>query len=115
MNIVINTDSVNAALRHVYTAVGAGLAVLTIVGVSQGDQTAIGDAVHKIGDGVASIVAGVATLVPIISAIVASRSASKPSQAAAVAQTPGLQVVPTTPAGQAILDAMPAAAKEANK
>jgi hypothetical protein len=37
------------------------------------------------------------------------------AQAAAVAKTDGLTVVPTTPAGQAIVDAMPAAAKAANK
>ena len=115
MNIEISTASVNAALRHVYTALGTGIAVLAVVGMSQGDQTALGTAVHQIGDGLASIVAGVTTLIPIISALFAARKASAPQQAASIAQTDGLKVVPTSFAGQKILDSMPDAAKEANK
>lgn len=115
MNIEISTASVNAALRHVYSIAGAAIATLAIVGMSQGDQTALGQAVHQIGDGFASIVAGVSTLIPIISALFAARKASAPQQAASIAQTDGLKVVPTSAAGVAILDAMPTAAKEANQ
>ena len=118
MNIEIklpSVDSVNAILRHVYTLTAGVVATLAIVGVSQGDQTAIGDAVHKIGDGIASIIAGLGILVPIVSALFAAKSASKVSQAAAVATTPGLKVVPTTIAGDKIIAAMPDAAKEANQ
>ncbi len=118
MNIEIklpSTDTVNAVLRHVYTLTAGVIATLAIVGVSQGDQTAIGDAVHKIGDGIASIVAGLGILIPIVSAFFAGRSASPVKQAAAVAQTPGLKVVPTTVAGDAILEQMSPEAKEANQ
>lgn len=115
MNIEINSASINAALRHVYTATATGIAVLAIVGMSQGDQTALGTAVHQIGDGLASIVAGVTTIIPIVSALFASKSAGKVNQAASIAQTDGLKVIPTSFAGQKILDAMPAAAKAANQ
>jgi len=82
----------NAALRHVYTAVAAVTGTLTVVGMSQGDATAIGTAIHQIGDGLASIATGVATLVPIVMSAYAGWTATRKSQVASVAAVPGTTV-----------------------
>ncbi len=62
------STEVNAALRNIYSAAAAGLAVAVTLGLSQGDATAIGNAVHAIGDGAAMIIAGIGVLVPFVSA-----------------------------------------------
>lgn len=69
-------DETNAALRHIYTGVGVATATLVLVGLSQGDATSIGNAVHQIGSGIASIVAGVGTLISVGSALWAAWSSS---------------------------------------
>ena len=114
MNIEITTASVNAGLRHVYSITATAIATATIIGLSQGDATALGTAIHQIGDGIASIVAGITTLIPIASALFAAWSGNRVQQAARIAQMPGLKVVPTSAEGEAILDAMPEKAKTAN-
>lgn len=76
-NISLPTsDQVNSFMRHVYTGVGVATGTLIIVGLSQGDASTIGVAVHKIGDGVSSIIAGVTLLIPIASGLYAAWSAS---------------------------------------
>ena len=75
-----DNDQVNSALRHVYTGVGVATATLVVVGLSQGDATTIGAAVHKIGDGAASIIMGISMLVPVVSGFYASWSASPMSK-----------------------------------
>ena len=114
MNIEISQVSVNAALRHVYSIAATAIATATLIGLSQGNATALGTAIHQIGDGVASIVAGITTIIPIASALFAAWSGNKVQQAARIALSPDLKVVPTTPAGEAILAAMPEKAQEAN-
>ena len=58
----------NAALRNVYSATAGGLAVAVGLGLTQGDATAIGNAVHAVGDGAALIIGGLSVLVPFITA-----------------------------------------------
>lgn len=102
--MTINQDVLNAVLRHVYTATGVGTTVLIAVGISQGDATAIGEAVHKIGDGLASIIAGISMLAPIISALYAGWTATRKSQVKSVAAIPGTLVrVPD----QSLADSLP--------
>lgn len=100
---------VNSALRHVYTAAGTGTAVLVLVGLSQGNATALGTAIHQIGDGVASIIAGVTALIPVASAIWAAWSASPFSRLLAMKKDTGIAkviAVKGTPTG-ALADAIP--------
>jgi hypothetical protein len=108
MNMPTN-DQVSSVLRHVYTAVGTGTAVLVVVGLSQGDVTTIGVAVHKIGDGVASIIAGVGMLIPVASALYAAWAQSPFSKMLAMKHNPEIKqviAVAGTPMG-AIADAIP--------
>lgn len=103
------SDQVNSALRHVYTAIGTGTAVLVMVGLSQGDATTIGNAIHKIGDGAASIIAGITMLIPIASAVYAAASASPFSRMMKLKQDPDIKqviAVEGTKMG-AIADAIP--------
>lgn len=67
----LNSDQISAGLHHLYTAVGAAGAVLCYVGLSQGNETALGQGVHQIGDGITSIVAGITTLIPVATALYA--------------------------------------------
>src|ERR1700677_4527421 len=93
------SDQVNSALRHVYTATASGITVAVLIGLSQGQATALGAAIHQIGDGVASIVAGVSALIPIVSAGYAAWSASPFSKLLSVSKNPEVQqVVVSTPA-----------------
>jgi hypothetical protein len=99
--------SVQSALRHVYTATGTGVAVLSIIGLSQGDASAIGVAVKQIGDGVVSIIAGAGTLIGIGSAVFAGWSATRKSRMAAFNADPEIrkiETVPGTPAQQEAAD-----------
>lgn len=66
-----NSEQIGVGLHHVYTAVGAGAAVLCYVGLSQGNATALGQGVHQIGDGITSIAAGITTLIPVATALYA--------------------------------------------
>lgn len=96
-------DETNAALRHVYTAVGVATATLVLVGMSQGNATAIGNAVHQIGSGIASIVAGVGALIPIVSGIYAALSASPLAGLLRMQKNPDIRqviAVPGTPTAQ---------------
>lgn len=91
------SDQVNSALRHVYTAAGSGIAVLVLVGLSQGNATALGNGIHQIGDGIASIIAGISALIPVASAVYAAWSASPFSKLLSVSKNPDVkQVVVTT-------------------
>jgi hypothetical protein len=103
------SDQVNAALRHVYTAAGTAAAVLVFVGLSQGDATTLGTAIHQIGDGVASIIAGVTALIPIASALYAAWTASPFSKLISMKKNPEIKQVVTIPgtATAALADAIP--------
>jgi hypothetical protein len=96
---------VSSALRHVYTAAAAVTAALTIVGLSQGDATAIGVAVHQIGDGVASIVAGLSSLVPIIMAAYAAWSGTRKSRMIDLNKDPEIRKIDTVPGTEAHAEA----------
>jgi len=90
----------NAALRHVYSVLGTALTVLVLVGLKQGDATAIGNAVHQIGDGVGMIVAGVAALIPLVSGAYAYLSASPLARLLQMQKDPDIKqviAVPGTP------------------
>lgn len=95
----------NAALRHVYTGTAVMVGTLTVVGMSQGDATAIGAAVHQIGDGVASIVAGVSTLIPIAAAAYAAWTGTHKQQVAAVV---AIAAEPNSPVKGVVTEATPA-------
>lgn len=103
-----SADTLNAGLRHVYTATATCVATLLFVGVlTQGDATTITAAVHKIGDGVSSIVAGITMLVPIASGIYAMLSATLKARLTAVAKDPEVKsIVVATPA---VANAVPSA------
>jgi D-serine deaminase-like pyridoxal phosphate-dependent protein len=96
---------VSSALRHAYTAVAAATAALTIVGLSQGDATAIGVAVHQIGDGLASIVAGISALVPIIMAAYAAWSGTRKARLLELNKDPEIEKVKTVPGTEAHAEA----------
>jgi len=106
MNLNLSRDQVQSILRHVYTSAGTATAVLLAVGViSQGDATALANAVHQIGDGVSSIAAGVSALVPIGMGVWAAISASLGSRLQSIAKDPEVkQVVVATPA---VADSVP--------
>jgi hypothetical protein len=87
------SDSTNAVLRHVYTALGTAVALLLYIGVSPDEQVKIVAAVHQIGDGFASIIGGLAVLVPIVTALYA-RWTAKPAQQIAAVEAAGHVVVP---------------------
>ena len=91
------TDETNAALRHVYTGVAVATGTLVIVGLSQGNATAIGNAVHLIGSGVASIIAGISALIPIVSGIYAAVSASPLSGLLRMDKNPEIKQVVAVP------------------
>lgn len=102
MNMSLPTgDQVQSFLRHVYTAAATATGILAVVGLSQGDATAIGNAVHQIGDGVAAIIAGVSTLVPIISGTIAAIKQSRASRLKALDRDPQIARVITVPGTQA--------------
>lgn len=90
-------DETNAALRHVYTTVGAVTSALVIVGLTQGQATVIGNAVHQIGDGVAAIVAGVGALLPFINGARALISASPLSRLWQMQNNPDIKQVVAVP------------------
>lgn len=90
----MNKDQVNAAMRHVYTAVGAIVAVLVAIGyMGQADADKVVSLVNQIGGSVAIIVGAIGALLPILSAIRAAWSASHAQQIAKVAKLDGVTVV----------------------
>lgn len=90
----MNKDQVNAALRHVYTAVGAIVAALVALGyLGQTDADQVVSLVNQIGGGVAIIVGAIGALLPILSAIRAAWSASHAQQIAKVEKLDGVTVV----------------------
>jgi hypothetical protein len=94
-------DSVQAALRHVYNATSMILAALMVIGLSQGDATAIGAAVHAIGDGVAAVLAGVSVLVPFYAGAKAWIAASRASRLKSLNADPQIEQVITKPGSEA--------------
>ena len=100
-----SSDQLHSFLRHVYTATGTATAVLTVVGMSQGDATTIGNAVHQIGDGIASIVAGIGALVPVVSGVYAMVSASRASRLKALNADPQIEKIKTVPGTEAAKEA----------
>ena len=97
MAILSQGPAFQSALRHVYTATAAVTAALTIVGLSQGDATGIGQAVQKIGDGFASIVAGLSTLVPIVMAGWAAWSGTRKVRMSDLNADPEIRKIDTVP------------------
>jgi len=102
---MLEPASVHGALRHVYTATAAATAAATIIGLSQGDATGIGTAVHQIGDGIASIVAGVTALIPIITAGYAAVSATRKNRMKDLNNDPQIAKVETVPGTEAAKEA----------
>ena len=98
-------DQIAAVMRHVYTAVGAGVAVAVALGLmGQDDADKAVEMVRQIGDGAAVIVGALGVLVPIVSALFAGRSASPAERVRKVEQqVPGVVVVPVTADGQDLL------------
>ena len=92
---------VQSILRHVYTALGTALSVAVVVGLSQGEATAIGAAVQQIGDGVSKIIAGISTLVPIAMSIWAALSASRKSRLSSLNADPEIEKIVTVPGTEA--------------
>jgi phage-related minor tail protein len=89
------SDQTNAALRHIYTAVGTGVAVALFFGVSPDMAAKIAPAVHQIGDGFASIIAGVTALIPVATALYAAWTASPFSKLMAAKNNPEIKQVVT--------------------
>jgi len=103
------SEEINSVLRHVYTGVSVLTATLAAVGLSQGNVTALGQAIHQIGDGVASIAIGVGTLIPIASALYAAYKQSPWSKMMHLNNSPDIKQVfvkPGTPLA-VIADAIP--------
>lgn len=98
---LLTAEQVNAVLRHVYTASGTAISILAILGLSQGDATALGAAVHQIGDGIASIAAGIGSLVPIGMSIYAAWSASMKSKLKSLNANPEIVQITTVPGSDA--------------
>lgn len=93
----------SSALRHLYTATAAATAALTIAGMSQGDTTTIGVAVHQIGDGIASVIAGVTALTPIVMAAYSAWSGTRKARLIDMDKDPEIkkmEMVPNTAAAQ---------------
>jgi hypothetical protein len=83
---------------------GVSVVVLTYIGLSQGDATAIGAAIRQIGDGLGAIAMGVGTIVTIASTVYNAYQQSRKVQVANVAAVPGTVVaIPE----QHIADALP--------
>ena len=101
-------DQIAAVMRHVYTAVGAGVAVAVALGLmGQDDADKAVEMVRQIGESAAVIVGALGVLLPIISALFAGKSASPAEQVRKVEQqVPGVVVVPVTAGGQATIKAV---------
>lgn len=72
----INSNQLNAGLRHVYTAVGTAFTILVALAVIPQDQVQPAlDAIHQIGDGIQQIFGGASKLWIILGPIIASLAA----------------------------------------
>lgn len=100
-------DQVAAIMRHVYTAVGAGVAVAVALGaMGQEDADKTVDLVRQLGEGLGIVVGALAALLPILSALRAGKSASPEEQIRKVQQDPtnGVEVVSLTAEGEKTLE-----------
>ena len=99
----------NSALRHVYTAIGAIVAVLVYIGLNPDVVNRLTAAVHQIGDGTAQVIAGVTALIPIVSAIFAAFSASPFARLLRMNNDPDVAQVKMVPGtvGAALADKIP--------
>ncbi len=96
------SDSVAAAMRHVYTAIGSAVAVAVLLGLmGQGDADKAVALVQQIGDSLGIIIAALAALLPIINGLRAAWTAAPQQQIAKVDALPNVQVVPLTEKGAA--------------
>lgn len=96
----MNSNSVNAAMRHVYTALGAGVAVAVALGLlGQADADRVIALTKTIGESLGVIIAALAALLPIINAARAAWSATPQQQIAKVEALPNVSVVPLTQKG----------------
>jgi len=100
-------DQIAAVMRHVYTAVGAGVAVAVALGaMGQEDADKTVDLVRQLGEGLGIVVGALAALLPILSALRAGKSASPEEQIRKVQQNPtnGVEVVSLTAEGEKTLE-----------
>lgn len=100
-------DQIAAVMRHVYSAVGAGVAVAVALGaMGQEDADKTVDLVRQLGEGLGIVVGALAALLPILSALRAGRSASPEEQIRKVQQDPtnGVEVVSLTAEGEKTLE-----------
>lgn len=100
-------DQIAAVMRHVYTAVGAGVAVAVALGaMGQEDADKTVDLVRQLGEGLGIVVGALAALLPILSALRAGKSASPEEQIRKVQQDPtnGVEVVSLTAEGEKTLE-----------
>ncbi len=100
-------DQIAAVMRHVYTAVGAGVAVAVALGaMGQEDADKTVDMVRQLGEGLGIVVGALAALLPILSALRAGKSASPEEQIRKVQQDPtnGVEVVSLTAEGEKTLE-----------
>jgi hypothetical protein len=98
-------DQVAAVMRHVYTAVGAGVAVAVTFGaMGQEDADKTVELVKQLGEGLGIVIGALAALLPVLNALRAGKSASPAEQVRKVdQQVPGVVVVPVDAEGQATL------------
>lgn len=105
--MTITKDQVAAVMRHVYTAIGAGVAVAVALGaMGQEDADKTVDLVRQLGEGLGIVVGALAALLPILSALRAGKSASPEEQIRKVQQDPtnGVEVVSLTAEGEKTLE-----------
>ena len=105
--MTITKDQIAAVMRHVYTAIGAGVAVAVALGaLGQEDADKTMELVKQLGEGLGIVVGALAALLPIINALRAGKSASPEEQIRKVQQnsTNGVEVVPLTAEGEKTLE-----------
>ena len=100
---MIDSKVVQAVMRHVYTAVGAGVTVAGIIGLSATDGASIMTAVQKIGDSIVAITTALGVVVPIVMATWAGMRSTKTADAENIVKSPDLDLVPLTPEGSKLI------------
>jgi len=102
---MLNKDQVAAAMRHVYTVIGAIVAMLVAFGLmGPTDAERVVELVNQIGAGVAIIVGAIGALLPIINAARAAWSASRSQQIKKVDALPDVTVQPLSEKGAEMID-----------